>query len=78
MVSQQTKNYITTHRAGAIRETSTKKGDAIKLKGRSVFEFDADGKIHRLTDIAQCIFEKIAELTHKKKRSGLILNAFII
>lgn len=29
-----------------------KKGDAIKLKGRSVFEFDKDGKIYRLTDIA--------------------------
>ncbi|WP_286882709.1 MULTISPECIES: nuclear transport factor 2 family protein [Sphingobacterium] len=29
-----------------------KKGDEIKLKGKSVFEFSADGKIIRLTDIS--------------------------
>ncbi len=29
-----------------------KKGDEIKLKGKSVFEFSAEGKIVRLTDIA--------------------------
>ncbi|WP_313090503.1 nuclear transport factor 2 family protein [Chryseobacterium flavum] len=29
-----------------------KKGDKITLKGKSVFEFSADGKIIRLTDIA--------------------------
>ncbi len=28
-----------------------KKGEVINLKGRSVFEFSADGKIRRLTDI---------------------------
>lgn len=29
-----------------------KKGDEIKLKGKSVFEFSADGKISKLTDIS--------------------------
>ena len=29
-----------------------KKGDEIRLKGKSVFEFSADGKIIRLTDIS--------------------------
>ncbi len=29
-----------------------KKGDEIKLKGKSVFEFSADGKIVKLTDIS--------------------------
>ncbi|MDF2476936.1 MAG: hypothetical protein K0S24_2419 [Sphingobacterium sp.] len=29
-----------------------KKGDEINLKGKSIFEFSADGKIVRLTDIA--------------------------
>lgn len=29
-----------------------KKGDEINLKGKSIFEFSADGKIRRLTDIA--------------------------
>ncbi|WP_286592310.1 nuclear transport factor 2 family protein [Sphingobacterium sp. N143] len=29
-----------------------KKGDEIRLKGKSIFEFSADGKINRLTDIS--------------------------
>ena len=29
-----------------------KKGDNLKLKGKSIFEFSADGKIVKLTDIA--------------------------
>ncbi|MGJ1412781.1 hypothetical protein ACR78Z_24215 [Sphingobacterium thalpophilum] len=29
-----------------------KKGDVINLQGKSVFEFSADGKISRLTDIS--------------------------
>ncbi|WP_448138045.1 nuclear transport factor 2 family protein [Sphingobacterium siyangense] len=29
-----------------------KKGDEIKLKGKSIFEFSAEGKISRLTDIS--------------------------
>ncbi|WP_262896212.1 hypothetical protein [Sphingobacterium faecale] len=33
-------------------ESGTEKDDAIGLKDRSVFEFDKDGKIWRLTDIA--------------------------
>ena len=30
----------------------TKKGDQIKLKGKSIFEFSQDGKIEKLTDIS--------------------------
>ncbi|WP_312792293.1 nuclear transport factor 2 family protein [Sphingobacterium sp.] len=33
-------------------QNGMKKGDEIRLKGKSVFEFSADGKIIRLTDIA--------------------------
>ena len=42
------------YRAVAVMDfpNGLKKGDEIKLKGKSIFEFSAEGKIGRLTDIS--------------------------
>lgn len=59
VIESITHNYSTTDISIAYRAIAAmdfpnglKKGDEINLKGKSIFEFSAEGKISRLTDIS--------------------------